>query len=266
MIESLKLRHTDSNEVTIVRPMQRVLVNVSCDPDHTRELKLELIKGLNDLETQHVDEVNGFNEFLNNMVSKDRNEGAFVSSVSEAALVSSVYRIVLEFRNPVRVSISTTGYDDLTSLLDRLALVMSNEPLVLNPAKFTKLLKQVRLLRHPLKGTGRIAFGPLEAVRSVFSWVRESALLGGGGSVRRSEESASAALGSGHQAAMMRMREWGEEWAEEEELPRESVEETQSPVGQNNDSTLASMYRKDVSISSQRITKLKVAKRKSKFN
>ena len=245
--------------------MQRVLVNVSCDPDHARELRLVLVRVMNDYDSHTNDALNDFNEFVMNMVNKDTTEDALQSFVeAEKARPLSIPKILSDFRNQVESSVVTVGGDDLTDLLNRLLKISHDPPSALNPAKLAKLLKQVHLLRHPLKGSGRIAFGPVEEVRPVFHWVRDSALIGGDEAVRRSDDRASAGLGAGHQAAMVRMKEWGEEWAEEEDLPSESWAEVST--GHSHETSLASKYHKDVSISSQRIAKLKVAKRKSKFN
>ena len=245
--------------------MHSVLVNVSCDPDHARELRLVLVRVLNDSDSHPNDALNGFNEFVINMVNKDTTEDASLSfAAAEKARPQSISKLFSDFRNKVQSIVVTVGGDDLTDVFNRLLKFSHDPPSALNPAKLAKLLKQVHLLRHPLKGSGRIAFGPVEEVRPVFHWVRDSALVGGDGADRRSEDHASAALGAGHQAAMVRMKEWGEEWAEEEDLPSESW--TEVSTGHSHETSLASKYHKDVSISSQRIAKLRVAKRKSKFN
>ena len=70
----------------------------------------------------------------------------------------------------------------------------------------------------------------------------------------------------GKAAAMDMMKKWGEEWAEEEDLPSS----WESGGGQGADTELGiaasnGELRKEVSKASQRIQKLKIAKKNSKY-
>jgi hypothetical protein len=130
-------------------------------------------------------------------------------------------------------------------------------------SKIVKLQAQIKAFRHDVRGCGRIAFGPIEDFSLLYSaQSRSDELLSYEAKQQQTEAAVQVALGAGYLAAKAKMEKWGEEWAEEEDLPSSYEEASATPDTRVN---LAGKYHKEVAISSQRLDKVKVAKRKSKY-
>ena len=265
-IEKLKLINRREMKEAVVGPMHRVLLNVSCDPDNSRELKLKLLQVLIDPKEQSISDSNGFKDFVSRTTGSSSEFGAHqhAQGTANSSIPVSFSEVMRSHKIAVRRGASDIACGSLSSSFYRVILEPNAEYPVLHPAKLSRMFKNMKLVRHSLRGTGRIAFGSLDEVRPMFKWIHEGPLLGNEDRGRSIEENVHAALGAGHQAAMLRMRAWGEEWAEEEDLPIAGGVENSLDAAAN--TNFASKYHKEVSISSQRIAKLNVAKRKSKYN
>lgn len=150
---------------------------------------------------------------------------------------------------------------------------------------------------------GRVAFGPQEGVRSIFILTRNKAIEMEKAKERRQEDSAEKSEGQelqkrtntstqkkknfssysgtskeletellmeslkdGKTAAMLKMQQWGEEWAEEEELPTS----WEAGEGGGADTELGKKaasggFTKELYLATARQSKLKVAKKNSKY-
>ena len=147
---------------------------------------------------------------------------------------------------------------------------------------------------------GRVAFGPQEGVRSIFILSRNKAIeiekakerrqegnadRSGGNellipSLQRKKNSASysgtskevetelllESLKDGKTAAMMKMQQWGEEWAEEEELPTSwEAGEGGGADTETGKKAASGGFSKELYLATARQSKLKVAKKNSKY-
>lgn len=154
-----------------------------------------------------------------------------------------------------------------------------------------------QLNRFHLQGTGRVAFGSTSDVRAVFVAAESNrgGAFGSTGSTGSKETvgtgssknssaggrfdalGASAdgvvgslALAGGIHAARLKMERWGEEWADEEDLPSSwaEVDSDSAVVGGNTELGIKAAsggLGRDVALASQRLHKLKIAKKNSKF-
>jgi hypothetical protein len=80
--------------------------------------------------------------------------------------------------------------------------------------------------------------------------------------MRSQEDVALNSLSKGKETAKARMAAWGEEWAEEEDLPGMSMKSNDNEVDNMN---VNRMYGKDINNAQQRMNKLKISKSKSKY-
>jgi hypothetical protein len=158
------------------------------------------------------------------------------------------------------------------SLYHLLAEIVSQAKSLSEPKKRSagankKTNKAAMSRKIALQGTGRIAFGEAEDREYFSPMFHQIAASSSSAPVTPGQlpSEGNSAL-RGKALAMHQMQLWGEEWAEEEDLPySESTaasssdpQETPAPVGGFN-------MRKEVAIASQRVQKLKVAKRNSKY-
>jgi exoribonuclease R len=196
--------------------------------------------------------------------SKTRGGGIRCLSLSMAASRHCVMSTLGTFSN-------ANGYNDRER--ERVAKLMC------------KLDKEVRTKRHNIANTGRIAFGIHDEVDALYlmehartrrgicvsSSAGRSPTAGALGTDGVADAAAVAQLGRGIAGAKARMEAWGEVWAEEEELPGMG-----SAGGEDGTSYIArgegrgvggdQAYRKEVQLASSRMDKLKIAKRRSKYD
>jgi hypothetical protein len=119
--------------------------------------------------------------------------------------------------------------------------------------------------RIAFQGTGRVAYGEPEE-RELFAPLFHERTPASSSSAQ--EPSHEGNLLRGKALAMQQMKLWGEEWAEEEDLPSSASLSSSGddPAGRSSsDLPEGFNVRKEVGIANQRIQKLKVAKRNSKY-
>ena len=137
--------------------------------------------------------------------------------------------------------------------------------------KSEQLIKSTQNRRVHISNTGRVAFGEREEIEK-FSYLFQFKLnqidstnknnSSNIGDIDTNNNSELNYLARGKQYAMQQMEQWGEEWAEEEDLPS-SYESNQD--GEDTNSNISKQYKKEVGIANQRINKLKIAKKNSKY-
>jgi hypothetical protein len=127
--------------------------------------------------------------------------------------------------------------------------------------------------RVAFQGTGRVAYGDSEE-RELFAPLfheRASPFSASSSQQGQGQGSHEGNLLRGKALAMHQMKLWGEEWAEEEDLPSAAYSGGEDPADLPSSSSDFSglpegfNVRKEVGIASQRVQKLKVAKRNSKY-
>ena len=132
-----------------------------------------------------------------------------------------------------------------------------------NTKRIEKITKAVKGRRHVLHGTGRLAYGLDTDIPPLFL-----TRAGGDSGVADSTQGGTTKLLYGKEAAMQQMKAWGEEWAEEEDLPGGSGQGYAEEGGVESGAPIdISKYNigRETAIATQRIHKLKTAKRNSKY-
>lgn len=119
--------------------------------------------------------------------------------------------------------------------------------------------KRLNIKRYDLPTSGKVLFAtPTEARNFFVSCDVNSSVSKSDALVQLAVESSK----GGKEAAMIKMQQWGEEWADEEDLPNGVAADYEVDIP---DSALVGRYRKDIAIATQRQQKLKIAKKSSKY-
>jgi hypothetical protein len=252
-------------------PMQRVLVEVSCDGSKAlRELRLDFLGLVSGAQTASTSTPN-FNAILETVMSqtdsiKPEGRASEVSLYHRSAFVDllnlGMKRKIVSPIDEYPVNTRRLDVYNRYPAPDYIRSMESSKPRVKENNAF-KFAKQTASLRYPIKGSGRLSFGTSDQVRPIFKTDSQHTQASHESRQLSEQEALAASLTAGHSGARIRMAALGEDWAEEEDLPSESYPPS---VSTGNDSTLSSKYHKELAMSQQRITKLKVAKRNSKYD
>lgn len=246
-IESLDIwKESSPEQVTTLRPTQRVLVQVTADSSRMlRALSLSFI-GLADASASsvadHASDLHGFETFVSSLHSSSQDD-------------RSSDKIVVDSPKAEHASLRLFIRDKCREFA-----CAADEPAQYN--KKAKIFSQLKTVRHWIKSSGRVAFGSLESTKPIFRVHGVDTGMTFEEKERHKSDAASLSLSAGYVGAKERMEKWGEEWAEEENLPSETAYSRQdSSTGVS----VGMQHVKEVAISSQRSNQLKVAKRKNKL-
>ena len=158
-----------------------------------------------------------------------------------------------------------------------------NDEVLLHTLSGSKKHHENPYKHYRIKGTGRLCFDDADVTGHEIFFASEMFR-----SHSRSASGSSSAKGSGflvgREAAMQKMKNWGEEWAEEEDLPGGLAEVEDTEISDDNLGPIAfqigggsgrtigmppsasTNYGKTASLASKRLYKLKAAKKNSKYN
>ena len=127
--------------------------------------------------------------------------------------------------------------------------------------KKEKLLAKVSNTKR-IEVNGRIAFGDITA-SSLFFQAKHINTSTNSNTTDKALSVASSALTKGRDAAFEKMKAWGEEWAEEEELEDAFLVNGISKPSPSSDDNSHRQYQRDTTLAMTRVNKLKTEKRKS---
>lgn len=209
------------------------------------------------------------------------------ASIAADCLSPTVSEFKITEIKPQRASPSL--YEHIHVSIDHIASLIGVSS-SFNKERYKKVLSDSKTVEYRIKGTGRICFDGDYKDESNFA--SEMFLSNGNDSSRKQAKSEASNAGflTGKAAALDKMKLWGEEWAEEEDLPGtitredEISDEGDLDMGQSgpiayqigggrrisepdrSSNHAANNFGRTVALASQRQHKLKVAKRNSKYN
>lgn len=261
-------------------PLQRVLLQVSSDEylSH-RELNLKFVSTSS--ASSMVSKTARVDDFIQEVIQEKINGVESLSSVSlrgtRDAFPSSedvsLYNMIRSAStNPAQAPMGRQ-VSILSHRLSNVWYKCSGESpstnTTLSIAKHQQIEKTYKkkpcsTLCHHIRGSGRFSYGPVDRTKSIY--LGKGDALEYEAKLKLNADRVKLQLKSGHAAAQVRMDGWGEEWAEEEDLLSYSeggVSSSSAPLAAG---IMSKSLAKEVSISSQRIAKLKVAKKNSKYS
>lgn len=191
-----------------------------------------------------------------------------VSSKAKGKRTKSIYSIGLTYRDIKKCNINP----DLHNITQIDSLHLNAEKASSTSKKIKKSKAVDENIKYYIKDSGRRAYGNKDSVSSLF-WLHDHSSTSSSDKSINSKENierlARLSLESSKLAAMEKMKRYGEEWHDEEELPGYSSSYTSNyqSYGSNkvSDDDIFNNNKQSIQKSMQRQTKIKVAKRNSKY-